>query len=63
MCQRGSVTSYVSILVLMDLAHELGKQELELGQYIVSILVLMDLAHEYDEFFTCPACGEFQSLF
>ena len=36
----------VSILVLMDLAHEYGYQYRSLKRISVSILVLMDLAHE-----------------
>jgi len=36
----------VSILVLMDLAHELYAEILPVNRGTVSILVLMDLAHE-----------------
>ena len=36
----------VSILVLMDLAHEFTPGNLYCGPLQVSILVLMDLAHE-----------------
>jgi len=37
----------VSILVLMDLAHELDSAKRNFKKGKVSILVLMDLAHEY----------------
>ena len=37
----------VSILVLMDLAHEFARRLSCLGGRGVSILVLMDLAHEF----------------
>ena len=44
---RGRRTE-VSILVLMDLAHEYTQREQkDYASMMVSILVLMDLAHEY----------------